>query len=129
MDDEAILSELKEIKFHLSLLTHELRSRAFNLFEKELLRTDRRISMFRAFDGARTPAEIGEIAGVTAQGVRDLIRDLEGRGVISVHRDTRGAQIASINVDAILDWCLESEESLATLSTPAVESESEPRST
>ncbi len=104
MTDGEILAELKEIKFHLSLLTHELRTKAFGLFEAEVLRTDRRINMFKAFDGVRTPAQIGEITSVTDQGVRDLIRDMENAGFVSVTRDTRAAQIASVNVDAILDW-------------------------
>ena len=102
--EDAVLNELKEIRFHLSLLTHELRSRAFGLFEREVLRTDRRISMYRTFDGNRTPAQIGEMTDVSDQGVRDLIKDLESAGFVSVIRDTRGAQIAGVNVDAILDW-------------------------
>lgn len=101
---DPVLEELRQIKFHLSLLTHELRSKAFGLFDREVLRTDRRMSMFRAFDGGRTPAQIGEMTDVTDQGVRDLIRNMENAGFVSVTRDTRGAQIASVNVDAILDW-------------------------
>lgn len=101
---EPVLEELRQIRFHLSLLTHELRSKVFDLFENEVLRTDRRISMFRTFDGNRTPAQIGEMTDVSDQGVRDLIKDLESAGFVSVIRDTRGAQIASVNIDAILDW-------------------------
>ena len=101
-DTDAILQELREIKFHLVMLTYELRSKALTLFEEEVLRTDRRIAMFRAFDGSRTPAEIGEITDVTSQGVRDLIKDLESEDFIIVTRDNRGAQIAAPNMEAIL---------------------------
>ncbi len=103
MTTEDILAELREIKFHLSLLTYELRCRAFALFEREILGTQRRIDMFRAFDDNRSPAQIANIAGVSDQAVRNVIRDLQAQEFVSV-RIVSGAQVASRNMDRILDW-------------------------
>jgi hypothetical protein len=57
MSKSAPVLELKEIKFHLSLLTHEIRSKAFGAFEAEVLESEGRQAIWRAFNDNLTPAE------------------------------------------------------------------------
>jgi hypothetical protein len=100
---DAVLEELREIREHLSILTFELRSRPMQLFEAEMLRTRNRINMFRAFDGKRNPAQVASVAGVSDQAVRDLIKDLQGPGFVTV-RVVGGAQVATISTEGVLNW-------------------------
>ena len=102
MADEAILSELKEIRRDLSILAIVAFRPALSRFERDVLRTDNRIRIFRAFDGKRTPTDVGKLAGVTGQGVRDLIKDLEPKGFVEI--PSSGSQVASVKHDVILDW-------------------------
>jgi hypothetical protein len=103
--DEAILSELKEIKFHLSLLTQKIRSEAFGAFENEILRTDPRIRMWRVFDGKLGPVEVGKLTEVTGQGVRDMIQDPAIAPFLHVAMVGR-SPLPSRNIEAVLDWYL-----------------------
>ena len=72
---DPILDELKGIRFHLSLLTHEIRSSAMKAFQQEMLRSDERIRAWWAFDGSSKSEDVGKAAGVSGRLVRDMIRD------------------------------------------------------
>lgn len=79
---------------------------AIDLFEVEILRTEPRRRIFFLFDGRNPPKEVGDLAGYTDQGVRDLVKFLEPRGFISLVPGS-AAQIASPNFEAILAWYFE----------------------
>ncbi len=102
MADNEILSELAEIKRHLSVLATVALRPALAKFEKEMLQSEKRVAMFRAFDGKRSPKEVGEIAGVTGRAVRDLIKDLREKGYL--HVPASGSQTASVQYASVLDW-------------------------
>ncbi len=102
-DDDPILEELRQIRFHLSLLTHEIRSKAIGSFEQDVLKSAARINMFRAFDGAKTTMQIAEIGDVTRQAVLNFVKDMIESGY--VHAKTVGStQLISQNIDGVLDW-------------------------
>ena len=101
--EDEIVEELREIKFHLSLLTHEIRSKALGLFEREVLKTDARIEMFHALNDEKNTMQVAAAAGVTRQAALNLLHDLEAGGFISVRTEGQ-AQIARPNLDGILDW-------------------------
>jgi hypothetical protein len=102
-NEEEMLDELKQIRFHLSLLTHDIRSRAFSLFEREVLKTDARAKMFYALDDEKNAMQIAEAAGVTRQAALNLLHDLERGGFITL-RTVGQAQVGKQNIDKILDW-------------------------
>ncbi len=97
---------LSRIESHLSVLAAPLRRSASRHFEDEILRTDPRKAMFRAFDGQRTMAEVGQETGVTSQAVRDLVRILEPQGFVSVVPGPRG-QVVKPQMDRIVTWHLD----------------------
>jgi hypothetical protein len=101
-DDQAT-ELLRKIEEHLSILTAPLREAAERDFDEEVLRTEPRKKMFRAFDGLKTPREVAKAAGTTDQAVRDLVRFLEPLGFIRVETSS-GAQIASPDLVAIVKW-------------------------
>lgn len=102
MPEDRCLTELREIRRYLSILALVVLRPAVARFEHDVLRTDNRVRIFRAFDGERTPKEVGDAADVTDQAVRDLIKDLRGKGYVTL--PASGAQVASVSYEAILDW-------------------------
>ena len=89
MNDDLVLRELREIRFHLSLLTHSMRAEAFDAFESEVLKTDARIKMFHAIHNARNGPQIGDAAGVSRQAAHAFLKDLSDGGFTLIqHRAT-----------------------------------------
>lgn len=95
-------SDMAEVKRYLSILASVALRPAMSRFEREILKTGNRVKIFKAFDGSRNPNEVAEIANVTGQAVRDLIKDMRAKGYVSVPES--GAQVATIQYEAILDW-------------------------
>ena len=111
MADE-ILVELKKANRALALLATVAMRPALLKFEKDVLRTDNRIKMFRLFDGERTPTAVAGLTGVSGQGVRDLIKDLTGKGFVEI--PDSGPQVATVRYEAIFDWYHDNAEATPT---------------
>lgn len=101
-EQDPVLAELREMKRYLAILSTLALRPALSTFEQEVLRTNNRVRIFRAFNGERTPDEVGKMGGVTGQSVRELIKDLRKKHYVTV--PSSGAQVASVNHEAILDW-------------------------
>jgi hypothetical protein len=105
-ESEAVIQELREIKYHLSLLTFDLRTKAARRFAEEILGTDGRRKMWDALDGVRTTTEIGKTANVSSQAVRDLFQDRTVSRFLKV-QTVNNALIGARDMDAVMDWYLD----------------------
>ena len=94
-------SDMAEVKRYLAILATVALRPAMHKFEEDILKTDKRKSMFKAFDGKRNSNEIAQLADVSGRAARDLINDLKKYGYVSVP-DT--GQVATVQYEAILDW-------------------------
>ena len=94
-------SDMAEVKRYLAILATVALRPAMHKFEQEVLKTDKRKTMFKAFDGKRNSSEIAQVANVTGKAARDLINDLKKDGYVSVPET---GQVASVEYEAILDW-------------------------
>ncbi len=101
MPDSEVLEELRQIRWHLGILTFEVRSQALQSFENEVLQTENRAKMFSELDGQRTTTQVAAQVHVSGRAVRDLLRDMAQFLTI---RMQGAAQIAEPNWEAILDW-------------------------
>ena len=101
--DDQVLAELREIRFHLSLLTHDIRSKAFTAFDEQVLKTEARKLMFHALNDERNAMQLADVAGVSRQAALNLLHDLELGGFITI-RAVGQAQVGKQNIDGVLNW-------------------------
>ncbi len=103
------LDVLRRIEFHLGVLTAPQRRTARLAFEREFLRTDARVRMFALMDGTRTVTEIARATSVTPTAVRDLLKILELKGLVTT--ETMGAaQAPKASQSAVVEWDLARQE-------------------
>lgn len=102
MDDE-ILTELRQIRLALELLTSKERTAVRTLFNKRVLRTDERATMFWAVDGQKDADALAAGAGVSVRAAQRLIKDMEDAGWVTISQNRR-TRIPTMAFDKIVAW-------------------------
>lgn len=95
MDNEItlkLLEELIQIKKYLAVIAQDKIAEFNDKISKMYLTTEARKKMYDLFDGVHTYKDISEIAGVSAEAVRQFAVSLEKAGIIGYVLDGKNRQ-------------------------------------
>lgn len=86
---KAVLDELKRISGYLALLAGDKVAERRVELKKKYLTTDARNKMWELMDGSRNIADIAKEAGISSEGVRIFVNDLEKNQFVEVREEGR----------------------------------------